>query len=799
MIGGPRISLGSVGAGFPFALVGAVLVVGTLGCGRVGYDVHVAASGAAAGDGLPGAARDAATSGAARPPDSAASTAAEAAAPSVVDSDARAAADGTGSADLGPLGAADARSEVSPGAQPDARAGGDVAPPPAPDAPPPTSPPDVPAAGGAPDAGPGPAPDAGDLDASVPVTPLPDAAVDDANLPDAQGALPDDAAPAPPDPDSAPLATDTDPVWDTPPDTDSVWDAPPDMDPVWDTPPDTTPVWDLPPDTTPPVDAEPDSGAPEAPGADAGGTFSFSLQPTITQSRCGGQRTGTVTFPPGTTYRPGSATLVADVPWVTPGTATDSGFAFTVDGASLAAGQTFSLTWAVTADPGGLVGSHVSRYAIAAAAAPSPSLQEQPGMQVENVNACARGRRGAIAGGWESTVVLMPAGSVSGWGQQLNGAIGNGVTSSMVAGPSPALVLDGQSAATTAVGLGGWDNGACAVTPVGRLYCWGDNGVGQVGNGTKNNAPAPVLVMDIDGGIPDTTATVVDRGYLWTCAVMRSGRVKCWGSQSEGRLGNSNTSGPDVTRPADVPGFTGQTPSTTAVGLSLGENTACALLQNGTIKCWGSNSFGEVGDGTLSSSRPSPVAVVTIDGSSAATTAVSVAHGDNHGCALMQNGTVRCWGNNTQFGSLGTGDGMDHPSPALVSTLQIDGTTPARTAVSLATKNDTTCALMADGSILCWGRGENGRIGNGVDVMNKPVPTSVDRSVIDGSTPAKRAVAVTAGVYHFCAVMENGDVRCWGKNNQGQAGVPGPADRLSPVLVPATSAAVSQSFQVVPQ
>ena len=273
-----------------------------------------------------------------------------------------------------------------------------------------------------------------------------------------------------------------------------------------------------------------------------------------------------------------------------------------------------------------------------------------------------------------------------------------------------------------------------------------------------------------------TQETTVDVGSDHACAVIANGTVKCWGSNEGGELGTGSffTSS---TVPVLVSGITGKSASSTALTVSVGNAHSCAVMVAGTVKCWGRNDFGQLGDDSNTEEYvPEPVSVSGITGESAATSAVSVAAGFLHSCALMANGTVLCWGGE-RSGSQGTGVERGSRTPTRV--LGIDGLTEASTAVSVSTQEHSTCALMVSGAIQCWGENLFGQLGDGTKI-DRWSPVAV--SGIDGARPSSTAVSVSVGPLHACAVMVDKSVKCWGYNGDGAFGNGTTTNSSIPVL-----------------
>lgn len=242
-----------------------------------------------------------------------------------------------------------------------------------------------------------------------------------------------------------------------------------------------------------------------------------------------------------------------------------------------------------------------------------------------------------------------------------------------------------------------------------------------------------------DGNIPPR---LVSASGSHTCALLPDSTVRCWGYNEYGQLGDGTTA--DSLAPVRVAGIS------SATAVSSGHHHACALLGDGTVRCWGRNEFGELGDGstclTPPCATPLPVAVTGVS------TAIAVRAGAYHTCALLANGEVRCWGFN-EFGQLGDGTFTSSSTPVAVA--------EAVGAVVVSAGGYHTCALRPDGRVQCWGRNEFGELGDG-STPNRPTPVFVS-----GLTDA---VAVSAGAYHTCALVADGTLRCWGLNNFGQLG-----------------------------
>lgn len=290
------------------------------------------------------------------------------------------------------------------------------------------------------------------------------------------------------------------------------------------------------------------------------------------------------------------------------------------------------------------------------------------------------------------------------------------------------------------------DGGICAlIDEDGSVRCWGTNARGALGNGSAVATSAiPVAVTGITG------ATAISTSGIHACAVMNDGSIRCWGTNEYGALGNG-TSGGEARTPVTVANLGGSAVSVAAG--SLGFKT-CTVLTNGSVRCWGlrGGSQGILGDGVLGARGAILTTPVTVTG---ITDAVSVDVKVDTACALLSAGGVRCWGENS-VGALG--DGVSNQALAPVA---VTGLTGAR---AVAIQNFTGCAITGAGGVQCWGGNAGGSLGNGSADENTPSLTRVN---VVGLTGVRD---LSAGSSHACAVAGDDTVRCWGNANFGQLG-----------------------------
>ena len=286
----------------------------------------------------------------------------------------------------------------------------------------------------------------------------------------------------------------------------------------------------------------------------------------------------------------------------------------------------------------------------------------------------------------------------------------------------------------------------CTILSDGTARCWGENDYGQLGDGTTAvDRTKPVVVTGLSG------VQSIVLGELHTCALLLDGTARCWGNNSDGQLGDGTTVF-QSTKPVTVTGLSG------VQSIALGFYYTCALLLDGTASCWGNNSWGELGAGPITN-MPIPIAVTGLSG------VQSIAIWTDNTCALLSDQTSRCWGANFD-GQLGNSATIDQSAPVAVTGLS--------GVKSIAIGDDYACAVISDGTARCWGFNADGELGDGT-TTNRTAP-----AMVTGLSGVK---SIATGNYHACALLSDGTASCWGANDHGQLGDGTTTSRTTPVMV----------------
>jgi alpha-tubulin suppressor-like RCC1 family protein len=287
----------------------------------------------------------------------------------------------------------------------------------------------------------------------------------------------------------------------------------------------------------------------------------------------------------------------------------------------------------------------------------------------------------------------------------------------------------------------------------GKTYTCSATAANAAGESSPSSASSTVVATG--------AVLMMDAGSSHTCGLIEDATVSCWGNDQYGQLGLGwpAEDGMRLT-PVSVDGLA----SVKQVG--VGNSFSCALVDNGSVYCWGRNNVGQLGNGTFAT-RYVPTAVTGVS------TATQITTGDSHACARLSGGGIKCWGQGTS-GQLG--DGVSTNSADPVDVFNVSNATQ----VSAGTAH--TCARLSTGAVKCWGNGANGRLGN-ASTVSSLIPTAAS-----GITTA---VMVSAGGSHSCAVLASGSMQCWGLGSSGQLGNGGVGQATTPTSVSGITAARS--------
>lgn len=345
------------------------------------------------------------------------------------------------------------------------------------------------------------------------------------------------------------------------------------------------------------------------------------------------------------------------------------------------------------------------------------------------------GNWASISAGGDHTCGIRTSGRLFCWGQDTFGQLGDGGTNTDQ--PSPVQVGTGANWSRVSAGA----SHTCAIKTNARLFCWGLDSTEQLGDGGGvTNQPRPVREAS-----NATNWLAVDAGGGHTCALTNTGRLFCWGSDTRGRLGDGAVILQQA-EPVEVAGA-----ATNWATIDAGDSHTCATKLNGRLYCWGFDGFSKLGDGDTETDQPTPVQVA-----GNATNWASVAVGDFHTCAVKTNGRLFCWGSDDQ------GQRGDGPANTGVDGDPIRiGTATDWTAVSAGRVH--ACARNAGRHLFCWGNDATGQVGNDTGTSDQPAPVEVDGAATDWA-------GISVGRLHTCARRTTNTLYCWGFDDSGQLG-----------------------------
>jgi alpha-tubulin suppressor-like RCC1 family protein len=374
----------------------------------------------------------------------------------------------------------------------------------------------------------------------------------------------------------------------------------------------------------------------------------------------------------------------------------------------------------------------------------------------------------SVWGGARGTIILKSDGTVWTWGANFSGKLGVGLDQATLVRTNVPVEVHGPgnvSYLNSIIGVMGGEIHNVALKSDGTVWAWGWNSLGQLGDGTTNDAWTPIQT-GLGAVPPLTSVTKLGGRPYFTLAVKSDGTVWGWGMNRYGQMGIGTASMTPVTVPVLVsnssPGGAINNPLQVTCGYQFG----AALATNGTVWTWGSGSHGELGNGTTGSNYyPTQVPGLT--------NITAISAGWFHILALRADRTVWAWGNNSN-GELGDGTPSNRSSP--VQVLNVSNI------VSVSGGDSHSSALAADGTVWKWGLNNLGELGNGTtNAIANPLPAKI---LVDKfGAGFSNIVMASARDYHNIAVKSDGSVWMWGANDQGQCGDGTTNDDWRPVPV----------------
>ena len=412
-----------------------------------------------------------------------------------------------------------------------------------------------------------------------------------------------------------------------------------------------------------------------------------------------------------------------------------------------------------------------------------------------------------LAVGGSHTCALLVNGTVKCWGANNYGQLGQGHTRNLGDQLNETIPIVSFGTGLTAKAVAAGENHNCVLLSNNKIKCWGHNDVGQLGLGHTRNlgdeGAGENETSEMADSLPyvdlgtDLTAKAIAVGRDHSCAILSDDSLKCWGSNDSGQLGQGHTDNlgdgsNELGLTKVVLGSVGEV-SLTVKAVSLGGHHTCAILSDDSLKCWGANSYGQLGQGHTNDLGDEgeeegetdemgqnllPVALGFAVGVSL--TAKAISAGSAHTCAILSDDSLKCWGANS-YGQLGQGQTSNFGTR---STNTVDNISPIDLGHNLIVKgvttgNQYTCAVLSNSQLKCWGRNVSGQLGQRQSLGNLGDDTNERGNTglpVVHLGADNSAVDVSAGVHaningHACVLLSDDLVKCWGNNNFGQLGL----------------------------
>jgi alpha-tubulin suppressor-like RCC1 family protein/Tfp pilus assembly protein PilE len=383
----------------------------------------------------------------------------------------------------------------------------------------------------------------------------------------------------------------------------------------------------------------------------------------------------------------------------------------------------------------------------------------------------------SISAGNLSTCAIDSSNAAYCWGDNQDGQLGDGTWLNNTS-PSPLYmtgVLNGKNIKSISTGR----FHACAIASDNNPYCWGSNSNGQLGDGTWSWINQPVAVAK-SGVLSGKTVSAISAGGYHTCAIASDNIGYCWGSNEYGQLGNNSTTQSNVAVSTNTGALSGKT----LLYISAGMYYTCAIANDNKAYCWGYNGSGQLGDNSTTESHI-PVAV-NAAGVLSGKSLKAISAGINTTCALSSDDKAYCWGQGWS-GNLGDGLWANSQIPVAVN---VSGVLNGKTLVSIWAGDDFTCVNTADEKVACWGVGYEGQRGSS-STASIGLPALIETT---GPISGKSIRKLSSGDAHSCAIANDNKVNCWGSNSDSQLGIGKNAHRITPALI-ATGGLVDKTIK----
>ena len=315
-----------------------------------------------------------------------------------------------------------------------------------------------------------------------------------------------------------------------------------------------------------------------------------------------------------------------------------------------------------------------------------------------------------------------------------------------------------------------------AITSEGRIFTWGFNRSGQLGDGTATDRYTPIEItsyFDLNAG---ETIIEISAGEHHTAAITSEGRVFTWGNNCNKQLGDGTTT--DRYTPTEITSYFNLNAGETIIGIAAGIFNTAAITSEGRVFTWGYNGHGQLGDGTTIS-RDTPAEITSNFNLNTGETIIEITAGQYHTAAITSEGRIFTWGSNG-YGQLGDGTIINRETPTeITSNFNLN---ESETVIEITAGNYHTAIITSEGRAFTWGRNENGQLGDGTSNTDAhPMPTEITSNFILNAEEI--VLTITAEYYHTAAITSQGRVFTWGYNISGQLGDGTTTDRYTPTEI----------------